>query len=340
MEWLDKGDGQYWAALGELLTTRLRPMTLSFFSHVPAVDAEAVIELVSDGKKLRGCLVLAVCEAFGGSPEDALPAAVAVECVQAASLIHDDLVDDDMIRRDRPATWIVQGGRRAVLLGDLIFATALYRSAEAGHEQVRVLAKAIALVAAGAYREPLDLGETRALLEQRSSGNAIYEHIIQAKTGALFAAAAELGADAAAAPPAWRAAAAAFGGRLGEAYQMADDLADLVSLPPSANRSPQQRAALAVLSDFFSDTAPGTATAADSTAAVEIPASAGRLAEALEGEIRQRVLRARQALACLPAGPRLEFLRALPAALVGPLAAERVSRSPPEASPHRRRPRS
>jgi geranylgeranyl pyrophosphate synthase len=61
--------------------------------------------------------------------------------VQAASLIHDDLVDDDAVRRDRPATWIVQGGRRAVLLGDLIFATALHKSAEAGQGQVLVLTR-------------------------------------------------------------------------------------------------------------------------------------------------------------------------------------------------------
>ena len=311
MERIDDAFAGHWESLGQQLTACLRPMTLSFFSSMPADDAQTVADLVGDGKKLRGRLVLAVCDALGGRLDEALTAAVAVECVQAASLIHDDLVDDDAVRRDRPATWIVQGGRRAVLLGDLIFATALHKSAEAGQGQVLVLTKAIALMAAGAYREPLDPMETQALLQQRPRGSAVYEHIIQAKTGALFAAAAELGAVAAAAPPEVRAAAAVFGARLGEAYQMADDLADLVSPRAAADLSPQQSAALQILMAGVKD-----------PAQEEAPADAGKVAADLAGSlqraIRQRVRLARQALETFPEGPRLPFLRALPGALVMP----------------------
>ena len=331
MEWVDEEFARYWGGLGEQLTACMKPMTVSFFSGIPPSDAQTVADLVGDGKKLRGCLVLAVCDALGGRMEEAMTAAVAVECVQAASLIHDDLVDDDAVRRDRPATWIVQGGRRAVLLGDLIFATALHKSAEAGREQVLVLTKAIALMAAGAYREPLDPVETQALLQQRPRGSAVYEYIIQTKTGALFAAAAELGAVAAAAPPEVRAAAAAFGARMGEAYQMADDLADLVSPLAPADLSPQQSAALEVLEACVKAAAQETTPADTATAASDFPAVAGDLAGSLQRAIRQRVRLALQALGIFPQGPRLAFLRALPDALVRPVAAEPQPAPPPDA---------
>jgi len=347
MEWIDEGFARHWEGLGAHLTAGLRPMVLSFFSGVPPDDARTVADLVCDGKKLRGCLVLAISDALGGPLEDAMTAAVAVECVQAASLIHDDLVDDDAVRRDRPATWIVKGGRRAVLLGDLIFATALHRSAEAGREQVLVLARAIARVATGAYGEPLDAAETDALLQQPRRGG-VYEHLIRTKTGALFAAAAELGAVAAAAPPELCAAAATFGARLGEAYQMADDLTDLVSLPYPAALSPQQAAALAVLVAYLKETAPEPASAAAAvedfaagaaaaTVAAAGPGDPGDLAALLQGEIRHRVRLARQALEIFPEGPRLAFLRALPAALVRPVAAGARPAPPQDSSPHPRR---
>jgi geranylgeranyl pyrophosphate synthase len=228
----------------------------------------------------------------------------------------------------------VKGGRRAVLLGDLIFATALHRSAEAGRKHVLVLAKAIARVATGAYREPLDSRETHALLRQQPRRGGVYEHLIQTKTGALFAAAAELGAVAAAAPPVLCAAAADFGARLGEAYQMADDLADLVGPSKAAARSPQQAAALAVLVAYLKEAVPEPATAATvvdlagSAAGVSIDplAAAGSsdprdLATLLRGQIKRRVSLARQAIKPFPEGPRVGFLESLPEALVSPAAA-------------------
>jgi len=347
MEWIDEGFARHWNGLSEHLTAGLRPMVLSFFSGVPPDDAGTIADLVCDGKKLRGCLVLAMCDALGGPLEGAMTAAVGVECVQAASLIHDDLVDDDAVRRDRPATWIVKGGRRAVLLGDLIFATALHRSAEAGREQVLVLAKAIARVATGAYREPLDAVETHALLQQQPRRGGVYEHLIQTKTGALFAAAAELGAVAAAAPPALCAAAADFGARLGEAYQMADDLADLVSLPEGAAPSPQQAAALEVLVAYLTEAAPelarparigavpaSTARASADTVVDSGPDNPGDLAALLQREIQRRLSLARQALGAFPEGPRLAFLRGLPDALVRPVAAGERCALPRDPSPY------
>jgi len=56
-------------------------------------------------------------EALGGGLESAIPRAIAVEFIQAATLIHDDFVDQDTLRRNRPAVWTVEGARRAVLIG-------------------------------------------------------------------------------------------------------------------------------------------------------------------------------------------------------------------------------
>ena len=159
---------------------------------------------------------------------------MAIECVQAASLIHDDFIDGDTLRRDRPATWTVLGPRRAVLLGDVIFATALRRMAELGREDGVVLAKAIATMAAGAYQEPLALSE----LAQDAGLDAarLYPRLIYLKTGVLFGAAAQLGALAAAVSAPLAARAFEYGVWIGEAYQIADDVQDWLETPPEASR--------------------------------------------------------------------------------------------------------
>jgi len=59
-----------------------------------------------EGKRLRGVLSVLVCEALGGKPEDALDIAVAIELAHAASLDADDIVDMDIVRRGKPATWV------------------------------------------------------------------------------------------------------------------------------------------------------------------------------------------------------------------------------------------
>ncbi len=78
--------------------------------------------LLGGGKRLRPVLTLRACHAVGGAINDALPAAVAVECVHAFSLVHDDLpaMDDDDLRRGRPTTHKVYGEDVAILVGDLL----------------------------------------------------------------------------------------------------------------------------------------------------------------------------------------------------------------------------
>ena len=173
----------YWSRLHVLLAARLPVLTLHLFRDLPRPEAASLAALIEGGKHVRGAVALAVCDALGGETERALESAVAIECIHAASLIHDDFVDGDRVRRGQPAAWVVHGSRRAVLLADVVFATALQRSAELGRREVMTLARSIAMVAAGAYRELRGARD----VDRRAAAD-IYERTIELKTGALFAA--------------------------------------------------------------------------------------------------------------------------------------------------------
>ncbi len=88
----------------------------------PLLDEATRYALLGGGKRLRPMLVLRACEAVGGDRIKALPAAVAVECIHAFSLVHDDLpaMDDDDLRRGRPTTHKAYGEDVAILVGDLL----------------------------------------------------------------------------------------------------------------------------------------------------------------------------------------------------------------------------
>ncbi len=244
----------YWRSSRARLDTELARQIPDFFRGLPPSHLKPVRRVLADGKRLRGCLVCLISDALGGSAQAAVARAIAIECIQAASLIHDDVVDGDALRRDRAATWVAVGRRRAVLLGDLIFATALQRMVELSQEDGRATAEVIATMAAGAYQEPL---------AHRGCGPAplaaeadLYPRLIHLKTGALFAAAARLGSLAAGAAPAVARQAFEFGARVGEAYQIADDLRDLIELDSASEADLRAQLPLLapLLAHFCADT--------------------------------------------------------------------------------------
>jgi geranylgeranyl pyrophosphate synthase len=178
------------------------------------------------GKRLRPALVIAASEALGGPRKRALPPAAAIEMLHAYTLVHDDLpaMDDDDERRGRPTVHVVFGEAIAILAGDGLlteaFATLSGLGPRAG-DAVAVLARR-----AGAHEllagQAIDLTTPRESLHEL----AAIERMHAAKTGALFAAAAELGAIAAGASRDTRDALARYGMAIGIAFQHADDRDD------------------------------------------------------------------------------------------------------------------
>ncbi|MCO6441554.1 MAG: polyprenyl synthetase family protein [Nitrococcus mobilis] len=241
----------YWMGIRARLDKELTRQIPKLFSAFGPQQTKRVQGVIKNGKRVRGCLVCLVNHALGGQITDALPRAVAIECIQAASLIHDDYIDNDVIRRKRPAIWTVEGPRRAVLLGDVMFATAIQSMVELSNADGIAVTRAIATVANGAYQELLLLAKPIASgtfdLDERN----IYERIIYLKTGALFGAACQLGAIAAGAPQERYTHAYAFGARTGEAYQIADDLIEFASAWRSPSECAERLSALLPALSFF-----------------------------------------------------------------------------------------
>jgi geranylgeranyl pyrophosphate synthase len=252
--------------------------------------------ILSDGKKARGALLCLVAAALGGALESALPRAVAVELIQTATLIHDDFVDQHLTRRSRPALWTLDGARRAVLLGDVLFASAIRTMSELGREDGLIVSRAIAEISRGAYQEPLDPHALVAEIEAGRITTALYERIIRLKTGVLFGAACQLGALAAGAGGPVQERWLAYGLRVGEAYQIADDLHEVEGHLHARSIAAAELAALAPALLFFdAEIGPALIAAARRpTATLEGRLGAGfaACAEAMEAELERRLLAA------------------------------------------------
>jgi len=187
--------------------------------------------LLAGGKRIRPMLVLEFCRISGGNVEDALPVACAIEMLHTYSLIHDDLpcMDDDDLRRGRPTNHVVYGECTATLAGDALqaeaFGTILRStlSAERRAKCAEILADAVGLdgMCGGQY---IDMSwEGRELSEQELT------EINSRKTGALLVAACQMGVAAAGGSELMLASAGQFGAALGMAFQIRDDMLDVLS---------------------------------------------------------------------------------------------------------------
>jgi len=183
-----------------------------------------MLRQVEGGKRLRGALTLLTCEALGGNIEKALDYAAAIEIVHAATLTHDDYIDKHKSRRGLTPLYVILGPRRAVLLGDMLMASAIkYVKAEDGSKDA--LSDAIYNVSRGALLEPLDPLKFLKSLMRGTVLRESYLIIIRLKTAVLFATASKLGAIAA--NSSLKEEAYKYGMSVGEAFQVADDISDI-----------------------------------------------------------------------------------------------------------------
>jgi geranylgeranyl pyrophosphate synthase len=215
-----------WARSFELLLDEmLRPE-----QQVPSRLTEAVRYAVQGGgKRVRPYIVTRVCELCGGSPDAAAPAAVAIECIHAFSLVHDDLpaMDDDDLRRGRPTCHKAFGEAVAILAGDALH-TLAFEILAGRIEDAGVARAAVSELAAATGWAGMIGGQTSDILgENEPPDLSLVQTIHRYKTARLFECAARLGAICARAAEAEKAAAAAFGLHLGRAFQIADDLLDV-----------------------------------------------------------------------------------------------------------------
>lgn len=186
--------------------------------------------LLAGGKRLRSTLTLAFCELCGGNVADALPFAAAVEMVHTYSLIHDDLpcMDNDDLRRGKPTNHRVYGEATALLAGDALLTAAFSHLAAAKLPAERIAAATAELSRCiGAFGmvggQVLDM-----LAEDRECTEEEVLALQSRKTGALIIAACTLGVIAAGGGQTQRRAAAVYAASLGLAFQIEDDVLDVL----------------------------------------------------------------------------------------------------------------
>lgn len=187
--------------------------------------------LTAGGKRIRPMLVLEFCRISGGNIEKTLPVACAIEMLHTYSLIHDDLpcMDNDALRRGKPTNHVVYGECTATLAGDALQAEAfgtIARSqlpAEARVTCVEILADAVGSdgMCAGQYLDMV--GEHKLLSEDELND------INSRKTGSLLTAACRMGVAAAGGNKAMLEAATQYGACVGAAFQIRDDILDVIS---------------------------------------------------------------------------------------------------------------
>jgi geranylgeranyl diphosphate synthase type II len=200
-------------------------------THKPATIHKAMrYSLFAGGKRLRPILALAAAEVCGGSPDDALFAACAVECIHTYSLIHDDLpcMDDDDLRRGRPTNHKVFGEGIAVLAGDALLTAAFEILARAPQTARYSTADYILELSQTAGSRSLIAGQVMDLEgEGKAVSKAGLQFIHLAKTAALLMTSLRLGAMSANASKAKLEALTHFGRSLGLAFQIIDDILDV-----------------------------------------------------------------------------------------------------------------
>ena len=200
-------------------------------SAVPLVDQVAEHIIGGGGKRLRPLLCVLAGKACGIENDKHVEAAVFIEFVHTATLLHDDVVDGSQKRRGRATANNIFGNQASVLVGDFVYSRAFQMMATVGSLRVmEIMSDATNVIAEGEVLQLMNAHDPETT-EQR------YLEVIYRKTGRLFEAGAEVAAVLAGAPAAHQAALAAFGKHLGTAYQLIDDVLDYKSDPATRGKN-------------------------------------------------------------------------------------------------------
>lgn len=189
-------------------------------SHVALIPELSRYLIEAGGKRVRPMITVAAANMLGPCEQPPVLLAAAVEFIHTATLLHDDVVDESGMRRGKVAANLVWSNASSVLVGDFLFARSFSLMVEAGSM------KALGVLSAAA--STIAEGEVRQLSAVKDLGVSVetYMEIIDAKTAALFAAAAEVAGIVAGRPLAEEEALRTYGRELGLAFQLVDDALD------------------------------------------------------------------------------------------------------------------
>lgn len=190
------------------------------YSHVALVRQVSEYIINSGGKRLRPALVVLSAGAFGYSGSHQHNLAAVIEFIHTATLLHDDVVDESELRRNKETANALFGNAASVLVGDFLYSRAFQMMVEVDNMRVmQVLANATNTIAEGEVLQLLNCHDP-------DVEEANYLRVIRFKTAKLFEAASRLGAIISVASPEEEQALAIYGMHLGTAFQLIDDVLD------------------------------------------------------------------------------------------------------------------
>ena len=221
--------------LRELLAadlTEVNRLILDYMhSPVALIPELAKYIVAAGGKRLRPLLTLGAARMCGYRGEAHWGLAACVEFIHTATLLHDDVVDESAVRRGNATANEVWGNQASVLVGDFLFSRSFQLMVQSGSFDVlRILADASATIAEGEVLQLTTAGDPATEVEA-------YMQVIEGKTAALFAAAAEVGGVIAGRPAAETDALRAYGQSLGIAFQLVDDQLDYAANAAALGKS-------------------------------------------------------------------------------------------------------
>jgi heptaprenyl diphosphate synthase len=228
---IDFADAGLEAGVGAILAGVEGELRQTVASADPLVGAAARHLVDAGGKRFRPLLV-ALAAHFGDpfGPE-VVKAAIVVELTHLATLYHDDVMDEAPVRRGAPSVNSRWGNVVAILTGDYLFARAADVAAELGPEAVRIQAATFSRLVHGQIAETSGPREGEEKIRH-------YLRVIEQKTGSLIATSARFGAMFAGVTPEQVNALAGYGETIGIAFQLSDDLLDIISRDGASGKSP------------------------------------------------------------------------------------------------------
>ncbi len=198
--------------------------------------------LFAGGKRIRPVICLAFCELFGGDVKLALPFACAIEMIHTYSLIYDDMpcMDNDTMRRGKPSNHVVFGEDIALMAGVALFGEAIGVANSAGELGIsnRQVINAIEILINASGLKGIISGQVLDMENRPGLSEAEVERIYKLKTAALLKAAALLGCAAADADPDAEKAAQTYAEDLGMAFQIRDDILDVIGSKNELGKTP------------------------------------------------------------------------------------------------------